>query len=101
MARRLPWTLAFQLAAFLPLLVPHYVLGTFAIMGPKGLMWPTLALDALLVGYLTPVIIASTYYAATRAADLAGVSLLSNRHGAGLIFHGSDRAGGHEHGANI
>ena len=76
MAHRLPWTLALQVTALLPLLIPHYALGMFAIMGRKSLMWPTLVLDALLVGILTPVMIASTYYAAMRAAGLAGVSLL-------------------------
>jgi len=75
MARRLPWTLAFQLAIILPLLVPHYVLGTFAVVGPKALMWPTLVLDALLVGLLAPVIIAGSYFPALRAARLAGAPL--------------------------
>ncbi len=75
MARRLPWTLAFQIAVILPLMVPHYALGLFAIVGPKTLMWPTLVLDALLVGYLAPVIVAGSYFPALRAAQLAGEPL--------------------------
>lgn len=75
MARRLPWTLAFQVAVILPLMVPHYALGLFAIVGPKTLMWPTLVFDALLVGYLAPVIVAGSFFPALRAARLAGEPL--------------------------
>jgi hypothetical protein len=39
-------------------------------------MWPVLIIDSLLVGWLTAVMIAAGYYAATRAATRAGVSLL-------------------------
>ena len=76
MARRLPWTLAFSLAATLPLMVPHYVLGALALVGPKSLLWPVLIADSLLVGALTAVIVAASYYAALRAAGKAGVALL-------------------------
>ena len=42
MAPRLIWTLSFQVAVILPLMVPHYALGMFAIMGTRascGLRW--------------------------------------------------------------
>lgn len=76
MAPRLIWTLAFQIAVLLPLLVPHYALGMFAIVGTKSLLWPTLVIDSLLVGVMTPVLIAGSFYPALRAAQLAGVALL-------------------------
>ncbi len=75
MARRLPWTLAFQITVILLPMVLHYVLGTLAIALPRALMWPTLVLDALVVGYLAPVIVAGSYFPALRAAQLAGVTL--------------------------
>ena len=76
MAPRLIWTLAFQVAVTLPLLVPHYALGMFAIMGAKSLLWPTLVVDSILVGVMAPVLIAGSFYPALRAAQLAGVALL-------------------------
>jgi hypothetical protein len=60
----------------LPLLVPHYVLSIFAVMARKSLLWPTLVIDSLLVGVMTPVLIASSFYPALRAARLAGIALL-------------------------
>ena len=41
-------------------------------MGPKSLLWPTLIVDSLVVGCLTPVLAASGFYAALRAATLGG-----------------------------
>lgn len=76
MARQLSWTFAFLLAAVLPLMIPHYVLAVLAIVGPKVLLWPVLIGDALLVGWLGPLLIASTYVAAVRAADRAEVALM-------------------------
>jgi hypothetical protein len=75
MARQVPWTFAFTLIAILPLMILHYAFGTFALLGPKPLVWPVLIIDSLLVGWLTAVMIAAGYYAATRAATRAGVSL--------------------------
>ena len=76
MVRQLPWTFAFMLIAMLPLMIPHYVLGALAILGPKPWLWPILLADSLLVGWLAAVLVASNYYAATRAADKAGVKLV-------------------------
>lgn len=75
MARQLPWTVAFSIAATLPLMIPHYVLGAMALVGPRPLLWPVLIVDSALVGWLTAIITASGYYAATRAAGKAGVDL--------------------------
>lgn len=85
MARQLPWTIAFLVAATLPLMIPHYVLGALALLGPRALLWPVLVVDSALVGWLTAVMTASGYYAATRAAGRAGVDLA-----------GAARAGGRE-----
>ncbi len=74
MIRRLPWTFVFTWVAVLPLMVPHYVLGSLAI-GRGAWVWPILITDALLVGWLSAVSIASTFFAATRAAGMAGVTL--------------------------
>jgi hypothetical protein len=76
MAPRLPWTLALGLAVVLPLMIPHYMFAAFAIMAPKTTLWPLLAVDAALVSYMTAVTAAGGLYAALRAADLGGVSLL-------------------------
>jgi hypothetical protein len=75
MARHLPWSIALYLAAFLPLLVPHYALGALALLGPAPLLWPVLVVDSLLVGVMAPVMIAASYHAAQRAAASAQVSL--------------------------
>ncbi|WP_375427446.1 hypothetical protein [uncultured Sphingomonas sp.] len=80
MVRQLPWTLAFLLAAMLPLMIPHYALGALAIVGPKPLLWPVLIADSLLVGWLAAVIIASIYFAAVRAAGKAGVAIAPSAH---------------------
>ena len=79
MARRLPWTFAFLVTAMLPLMVLHYLLAGVAIMAPKSLLTPTLIFDSLVVGCLTLVLAASGFYAALRAATLAGVSLIPER----------------------
>lgn len=76
MARQIPWTFAFSLTVMLPLMVPHYALGALAIVGRPSLLWPVLLTDSLLVGVLSAVLIAGGYYAAMRAAALAGVSLI-------------------------
>lgn len=76
MARHLPWTFAFSLVVMVPLMVPHYALGALALLGPKPLLWPVLVMDSLLVGWLTAVLAAGSYYVAMRAAAKAGVALM-------------------------
>lgn len=78
MARQLPWTFVFLLVAMLPLMIPHYVLGAMAILGPRWVLWPVLIADSLLVGWLTAVIVTSGFQAATRAAARAGVTLTTS-----------------------
>lgn len=78
MVRQLPWTFGLFLAAILPLLVPHYVFAGMAIVGPHKFLWPVLIIDSLLVGWLTAILAASTYVAAKRAADRAGIDLVPN-----------------------
>lgn len=75
MARHIPWTFAFSLVAMLPLMVPHYVFGALAIVGPKALLWPVLIVDSLLVGWLAALLLAAVYVVATRAAEKADISL--------------------------
>ena len=75
MARQLPWTFVFSLVAMLPLMVPHYAFAALASLGPKALLWPVLAVDSLLVGWLSAVLGTAGYVAAERAAGRAGVSL--------------------------
>lgn len=82
MAPRLLWSTGLSLAVVLPLMVPHYVLGALALIGPKMLLRSVLIVDALLVGLLSAVMGASGYLIAGRAADRAGKSLI-----------GSDKAG--------
>lgn len=75
MVRHLPWTIALGLAATLPLMIIHYAAAAFALLGPKALLWPILIGDSLLVGFLSPLIIAASYFAAMRAAALGGQTL--------------------------
>lgn len=76
MAGHVPATIVIFIAAMLPLMIPHYLLAAAAIFGPDWSKWPILILDSLLVGWLSAVMVASGYFAAIRAADKAGVSLL-------------------------
>ena len=76
MARHIPWTIAFFIAAMLPLMIPHYLLGAAAIFSPTWSKWPILIADAFLVSWLAAVLAASGYFAARRAAEQAGVNLL-------------------------
>lgn len=75
MARQMPWTFVFLLAAMLPLMIPHYMLGAAALLGGKAWLWPVLILDSLLVGWLAVVMSASAYHAALRASRIADVPL--------------------------
>ena len=68
-----------MLVAVLPLMIPHYVLGSLPIVAPKPLLWPLLIADSLLVGWLAAVIVASGFFAASRVAGKAGVSLVPAR----------------------
>jgi len=78
MMPRLLWSAGLSLAVVLPLMVPHYVLGALALVGPKALLWPVLIVDALLVGLLAAVMSASGYLIAKRGADGAGVPLVGS-----------------------
>ena len=75
MERQIPWTFAFSLAAMMPLMIPHYLFAGLALMGPKPLLWPVLAVDSLLVGLLAVTLTAANYHASIRAAARAGVTL--------------------------
>jgi hypothetical protein len=76
MARHVPYTVLFFVAAMLPLMIPHYMLGAAAIFAPVWAKWPILIIDSLLVGYLAVVLIASGYFAAMRAAARSGQNLI-------------------------
>ena len=93
MRRHLPWTFAFLLATMLPLMAVHYALAVASILGPKSLLWGALMLDALVVGYLSIVLIASNFYAAIRAAAVAQVVLLPTTIGAADVYVGAGASG--------
>ena len=69
------WSFAFTLLMMLPLMVAHYALGLGAIGRPPAVALAMLVFDALLVGYLGTVLIATNYAIARRAADRAGLTL--------------------------
>ena len=75
MARQTLWTIVFSLAAIMPLMIPHYLFAAMAILGSRQLLWPVLAVDAALVGVLSPVMMAAAYHAVLRATDRAGVTI--------------------------
>ena len=50
------WTIGLAVAAMLPLMVLHYILGSAAIGKPMAALVPMLALDALVAGFLIVVI---------------------------------------------
>lgn len=70
MARHVPWGFAFLIVAILPLMIPHYALGAFAILGPRSLLWPVLIVDSLLVGWLAIVVVAANWVMAQRPGPL-------------------------------
>jgi hypothetical protein len=72
--RHLPWSLAFFLAAVMPVMVVHYAFAFFAI-GGGGLVIPLLVVDSLLVGYLGTLIVAASFIVARRTAARAGETL--------------------------
>jgi len=80
MARHFVWNFVFFVVAMLPLMAVHYAFAALAILGPKLLLWPALVVDSLLVAWLTALLIAISYFAARRSADLEGVALTPGRH---------------------
>jgi hypothetical protein len=67
MWRQLPWSLAFNVVAVLPLMVAHYALGIGAIYVPgEGLKWAMLVLDSVLVGWLAALLSAVIWVLAIR-----------------------------------
>lgn len=76
MAPVLVSTILISFIAMLPLMIVHYGLAALALLGPKTLLWPTLIVDSLLVGWLSSILAATVYVVAARAADRAGVALL-------------------------
>ena len=62
---------------FLPLMIPHYGLAILAVLVlPTSLDWVAMAIDSLLVGYLALTMAGASAYAAIRAAERRGISLL-------------------------
>ena len=76
MGRHFVWSFVFGLVAMLGGLIPHYVFGALALLGPHALKWPVLIIDSLLVGWLAALLAAIAYYATARAAARSGVPLL-------------------------
>ena len=71
------WSILFFQAMFLPLIVVHYALNLLAVGRPPALMWATLGLDALTVGYLGIVLAAATYAIARRATARKGEAMIA------------------------
>lgn len=76
MARYFLWSFALIVFGMLPLFVLHTALGVLATVGPRWLLWPSLIVDSLMVSWLAALIIATTYFAAKRAAQLEGLDLM-------------------------
>jgi hypothetical protein len=70
------WSLLYFVVMFLPLMVVHYALNFLAIGRPPALMWATLGVDALAVGYLGIVLTATSYVIAGRATARKSEPLL-------------------------
>ena len=68
-------TIGYVIAGALPLMIVHYALGYGALGRPAALLWPMLAIDAILVGYLALMLAGASYVAARHAAARKGVSL--------------------------
>jgi len=73
------WTMAFLFVTMLPLLIVHNLMGVAAVFGPHWALWPILIIDALLVGWIAALIAAANWFAAERAARMAGVELVPPR----------------------
>lgn len=64
---QLPWAIAFNVVAWLPLMIVHYALGIGAVFVPgETAKWVMLIVDALVVGWLAALLVAITWVVATR-----------------------------------
>jgi len=64
---QLPWAIAFNLVAWLPLMIVHYALGIGAVFVPgEAIKWAMLILDSLVVGWLAAALVAITWVIAAR-----------------------------------
>lgn len=69
------WSLALGLMVMLPLMIAHYALAFAAIGRSPFALWSVLIADALLVGVMGPVMVASSFVAARRVAADRGLVL--------------------------
>lgn len=70
-----PYAVIVSLLPMLPLMVGHYALAFLAVGKSPALVWAIMALDALLVGYLGVVMIATSYVVARRVAARGDIGL--------------------------
>lgn len=70
-----PYAVIVSLLPMLPLMVGHYALAFLAVGKAPGAVWAIMALDALLVGYLGVVMIATSYVVARRVAARGEMAL--------------------------
>jgi hypothetical protein len=70
------WSLGYFAIMSLPALALHYALNFLAIGRPPLTLWTLLGCDALTVGYLGIVLMASIYMIASRATARQGEALL-------------------------
>jgi hypothetical protein len=70
------WSLLYFVVMFLPAMALHYLLNFLAVGRPAPAMWTMLGVDALTVGYLGIVLVATTYVIARRATARKGEPLL-------------------------
>lgn len=76
MAPQLPWAIAFNVVAILPLMVLHYALGIGAVFVPgEAAKWALLVLDSLVVGWLAAALVAVTWVMAVRKDPPAALTL--------------------------
>lgn len=69
--------IGYTIGGVLPLMIVHYGLGYLAIIfTPAWLDWPVLAVDALVVSWLSCTMAGSAYLAARHAAERKNVNLL-------------------------
>ena len=73
MLPHLPWAFAFTLASMLPLMVVHYALFFATIGQPPAVAGALLFLDALVVGWLGPMLAVAQLATALRAGPLEEV----------------------------
>jgi len=70
------WSLGYFILMFLPLMALHYAFAVLAVGKGPIVLWALLALDALTVGYLGIVLVATSYAIARRGAARKGEALL-------------------------